>query len=224
MNLNRKCKHCAIELTTENAAKKNAFYFRNECKKCRSKEMMNYHTGNLKRKAYMNDYNRRIGKVKQYPCETCSVLCYKKYKKAFCSDMCRFLSYVDKTETCWLWNGGKGRKGYGKFSFRGNKTAVASRVSYELFHGPVEENMFVCHTCDVPLCVNPEHLWMGTHQENMMDMTQKGRQSSILTPKIVYQIRKLFNEGITNSELCEKFKKSSSQISNIIARRIWKHV
>lgn len=224
MDLSRNCKHCSLKLTTENAAKKNAKYYRNECRKCRSTAVTKNMMGNPKRHAYMSEYARRKGIVKEYPCETCEIACYKKYKRAFCSDVCRFMAYVNKTETCWLWTGYKHTKGYGKLSFKGNKTAVASRVAYELFNGPIPEGMLVCHTCDIPSCVKPDHLWLGTNAHNMMDMTQKGRQYSILTPKQVLKIRRLFREGVKNSRLMELFNITSSQVSNIIARRIWKHV
>lgn len=173
--LNKLCKYCTIDLTFDNAAKKNARYFRNECKPCRSKQVSRSHIGNEKRHAYVRAYIRKRGIVKQYPCETCSILCYKKYKRAFCSDKCRFMAYVAKQEECWLWIGPKNRKGYGKLCFKDNKTAIASRVSYELFNGPIDDGKFICHTCDIPSCVNPKHLWVGTHIENMLDMMNKGR-------------------------------------------------
>ena len=87
--MNKQCKKCDCVLTINNAAKKNKKYFRNICKKCRSKEVMAFNKDNDKRKAYMREYIRRIGRVKQYPCEHCGKLCYKKYAKAFCSDKCR---------------------------------------------------------------------------------------------------------------------------------------
>ncbi len=224
MDLNKKCKHCFLALTSENAAKKNAKYFRNECRKCRSAQVIKKNRGCPKRKVYANAYARKTGRVRMYPCELCGMSCYKKYAKAFCSDVCRFLSYVEKTNSCWVWKGAMHRKGYGKLCFRGNKTAVASRVSYELFKGAIEEEMLVCHTCDTPACVNPDHLWLGSHKENMIDMVQKGRQYSILTPHQVFKIRKLFKEGVKNSQLMELFNITASQVSNIVARKIWKHV
>lgn len=169
------CKECKCKLTEENAAKKNRKYFRNICKKCRSKEVARYNTGNEKRKKYMRVYARRKGIVKEYPCEYCDNLCYKKYKRAFCSDKCRFLSYVTKTKTCWLWTGAKIRRGYGRLCFKGCKTCAAHRVAHILFIGEIPAGMLVCHSCDNPSCVNPEHLWIGTHRDNFNDMIKKGR-------------------------------------------------
>jgi len=178
MTLYKECKHCKVQLTVDNAAKKNKHSYRNECKKCRSNKVSKSFVGNSKRQAYMRNYIRKIGLVKEYPCEMCSKLCYKKYARAFCSDECRFMAYVDKKETCWLWTGTTNIKGYGKVCFKNNKTAIASRVSYELFKGPIINGMFICHTCDVPNCVAPHHLWAGTHMENMQDMMNKGRHYS----------------------------------------------
>ena len=223
-NINMKCKDCLVELTSDNAAKKNADHYRNQCKKCRSKAVMKYAIGNPKRQAYAREYIRRIGKVKQYPCETCSALCYKKYAHAFCSDKCRFMFYVEKSDKCWIWNGAKNKSGYGRFSMQGNPYAIASRASYELFKGQIKAKAFVCHLCDIPSCVNPEHLWIGNHVENMKDMTRKGRQHRKLTAKDAIGIRRSWKRGASNASLCEQFKITCGTVSSIVNRRIWKHI
>lgn len=165
------CKYCSINLTHENKVHK-----RMVCKPCRSKSVCEYQKANAdKRRKYANEYARKIGRVKQYPCLICSSLCYKKNANVFCSLKCRFLSFIQKTENCWLWMGGKNRRGYGKFQ-NGYKTIIASRMAYELFKGPLEDKKLVCHTCDNPPCVNPDHLWLGTNRDNQLDSIKKGRR------------------------------------------------
>lgn len=91
--------------------------------------------------------------------------------------MNKFLSKVNKTETCWLWTGATRKVGYGVLK-RNGKCLSAHRYSYELFKGKIPEGLDVCHTCDIRLCVNPDHLWVGTRKENMMDASKKGRVTS----------------------------------------------
>ena len=79
---------------------------------------------------------------------------------------------------CWLWQGGVARR-YGVIKIEG-KTKRVHRVVWELNNGSIPDGMFVCHSCDVPRCVNPEHLFIGTHTDNMRDMIQKGRKSKIV--------------------------------------------
>lgn len=86
-----------------------------------------------------------------------------------------FWARVDKSGECWEWQGAKTNGGYGRIVKNG-KAIRAHRVSHELVHGPIgDSKLFVCHRCDNPKCVNPDHLFLGDCKANLSDMTAKGR-------------------------------------------------
>lgn len=89
----------------------------------------------------------------------------------------RFFSRIKKTSSCWLWVGHKTKRGgYGTIYCGSEKKLIrAHRYSYEYFKGPITKNLFVCHKCDTPSCVNPSHLFLGDNTDNMRDASKKGR-------------------------------------------------
>jgi hypothetical protein len=97
--------------------------------------------------------------------------------REFCSFDCftsplgeRWENLITKTETCWLWAGAKNEAGYGVIR-DGEKLALAHRVALRLKLGVEDFEGFACHTCDTPACVRPEHLYIGTHEDNMLDLS-----------------------------------------------------
>ena len=88
----------------------------------------------------------------------------------------RIKKYSTVSETaCWEWTASRIPQGYGRLCYKGDSSEYAHRVSYLVFKGEIPSGMCVLHTCDNPGCVNPDHLWLGTHQQNMDDRNQKGR-------------------------------------------------
>jgi hypothetical protein len=86
----------------------------------------------------------------------------------------RFWNKVNKTKKCWEWLATKNNKGYGRIQVNG-KSRLAHRISYGLKNGEIPRGLEVLHKCDNPLCVNPKHLFLGTHKDNLQDMAKKGR-------------------------------------------------
>lgn len=145
--------------------------------------------------------------------------------------MQRFMSHVKKTNKCWLWTSTKVTDNYGAITID-YKMKRAHRVSYELFKGPIPEGMDVLHSCDNPPCVNPGHLRLGTHQENMKEKMLKGRCNppvgeragfAKLTWKTVEQIRKKYiPRSYSIRKLAKEYKVSTWTIKDILKNRVWK--
>lgn len=134
---------------------------------------------------------------------------------------------------CWIWNKCTTPLGYGVIMVNG-RTEQAHRASYQEFIGEIPKGLHVLHECDVRNCINPDHLFLGTQQDNMDDMIKKGRRHSSkgsdnpshkLTEEDVKQIRKLCKEGkVQQKEIAVKFFVDSTTISNINTRKTWKHI
>jgi predicted XRE-type DNA-binding protein len=129
---------------------------------------------------------------------------------------------------CWRWTAVKDRKGYGKIKAGGGMRS-AHRVSYELHRGRIPDGKFVCHACDNRLCINPEHLFLGSHTDNMADMKSKGRQQigtkncrAKLSEADILAIRA--SEGLSQPKLAKAYGISQSHVSDIRAGKKWSHV
>lgn len=140
---------------------------------------------------------------------------------------------IGKLDECWKWNQYTDRDGYGTFYFDG-QSAKAHRYVYELYNGPILKGHCICHICDNPSCLNPTHLFMGTHLENMNDMKQKKRSRNSLgelntntclsESEIIYVFDLVLNNKIHfKQEIIEINPKFSYNIiKNILDGRNWK--
>jgi hypothetical protein len=116
------------------------------------------------------------------------------------------------------------RTGYGRI-FRDKKWRWAHRIAWEDTIGPIPEGLCVLHKCDVSACVNPNHLFVGTQQDNIDDMIQKGRKKTKLKPVDVLRIRELRQQGHTFRVIADMFNlKSGVTVFNIISGKSWRLV
>jgi len=131
---------------------------------------------------------------------------------------------------CWLWIGFiESAGGYGVINVD-KKIVKAHRVSYSIYKGPIADGLHVCHHCDVRSCVNPDHLFLGTNEDNMNDMYKKGRGRKVggneshfskLTDEDVITILK---SNKKSSELANEFKVTKTNINYIKRGITWKHI
>ncbi len=144
-----------------------------------------------------------------------------------------FWARVEKTETCWLWKGGRYRNGYGFLHIRG-RSVQAHRYAVLLSGRTIPPGMIALHTCDVPACVNPDHLIVGTQADNNHDRDAKGRTviargeakpNIKLTRDQVYAIReRQAAGGVTCPRIAADYSVNPSVIYAVVERRTWKHI
>ncbi|TSA41005.1 MAG: HNH endonuclease [Verrucomicrobiales bacterium] len=142
-----------------------------------------------------------------------------------------FWSRVKKTDDCWIFSGGKKGRGYGQHRFQGQSQS-AHRVSFQLCKGEIPKGILVCHTCDNPPCVNPDHLFLGTGKDNAQDMLKKGRENkekgskrycSKLTEETCLQLKRLL-PSMTDVQLSKRFGISRMAVWFIRNGLRWMHV
>lgn len=172
-----------------------------------------------------DEFNCPPSKIKKGWGKFCKRSCYNKFN----SVENNFMSKVIK-ENCWIWTGSIGKTGYGKLFVNG-KFKSAHRYCWELNNGDIPLNLCVLHKCDNRNCVNPEHLFLGTHQDNMDDMIKKKRNFSLkgenhprskLKNTEVILIRKMIKQGIPNLDIAKKFNIDPCTISHIKQLRTWR--
>lgn len=153
----------------------------------------------------------------------------------------RFLEQVEKGPSCWRWTGALNMNGYGHIrlepqgqEIRGRRVG-AHRAAWLIFHGALPSGMEVMHTCDHPACVNPGHLRLGTHAENMADMLAKGRDGhgvlsgesnprARLTSAEVARIRAIYAAGgVRQKDVAAQFGITQAMVSRIVRGASWGH-
>lgn len=173
-------------------------------------------------KTRTNDY--------QHKCSYCGDLFFpSKHYLWQCSDYCRLMVSFEKVGDCWVCRR-KNKNRYGTFNYK-MRAMGSHRASYIIFKGEIPLGMDICHTCDNRQCINPDHLFLGTRQENMIDCMLKGRMSvggkhycTKLTEENVREIRKLREERKTYVEIADQFGIAQESVYDICKRRTWRHV
>jgi hypothetical protein len=151
----------------------------------------------------------------------------------------RFWLMVRKTRGCWLWTGAtQGSMGYGVLATGGKQGGQtrAHRLSWEIHNGPIPSGLWVLHTCDNPRCVRPDHLWLGTRQDNVDDCVTKGRNAggggkslgeahgmAKLTNDVVLAMRADY-PAMTQKAIAEKYGTNQTTVSLVVNRKRWTHI
>ncbi|MBS0654063.1 MAG: HNH endonuclease [Verrucomicrobia bacterium] len=178
-------------------------------------------------------------------CLHCREVCWG--NRVFCSNKCNILGNIEKKESgCWEWKKGKNKFGYGLVKDLDNRTQklgnrmkcmAAHRMSYLCFKGQIDRGIFVCHKCDNPSCVNPEHLFLGTPKDNVRDalnkdrlyldgltfrLTKGGKSPSSKLEHHLPEIRKRISKGERIAEIAESYDVSPNAIYSIKHGKTWK--
>lgn len=140
----------------------------------------------------------------------------------------RLLDKIVKAENgCWIWTAAKNPAGYGVMVYKKN-LRLATRISWMEHVGEIPEGMNVCHRCDDPACINPEHLFLGTQRENMHDMIGKGRQyhpsgEDTHNCRLSWdKVRHIRSSGLPGTELARLYGVKKNTIYSVLKNRTWK--
>lgn len=142
-------------------------------------------------------------------------------------DLDRFKAFIspEPNSGCWLWAGGTTQSGHGHFWLSG-KTVKAHRIAYELWCDDIGGKI-VCHKCDVPSCVNPDHLFLGNPADNSADMVAKGRQAKgeqVNTAKLTKEaIEHIRAKTLSSREYCALYGINYRSVWNVQTGRTWRH-
>lgn len=126
---------------------------------------------------------------------------------------------------CLNWTRGVNLYGYGHFKYS-QKIVAAHRVSWEIYNQrTIPDGIYILHSCDNPSCINPEHLSLGTHADNMREKSERGRHPlTTFTRDEVIKIRQIAANDISHSEIARQLGVGTTTINAIANRKTWKHV
>jgi hypothetical protein len=137
-------------------------------------------------------------------------------------DIWRFVDKMSSSKGCWLWIGHRNKHGYGQFK-QHYRTVQVHRIAWELTYGSIPLDKMVCHSCHVPPCINPDHLYLGTAKQNSEDMVNNGRWkgNQILTREQVEIIRVKLSEGESVGTVAIQYGIGQGAIYNIRSGVNW---
>jgi hypothetical protein len=175
-------------------------------------------------------YMRASRKRRQFCVRACRTAYQRKLAADSAASSARFWSFVSKSDGCWLWAGHLNEKGYGSFEGFGAPKTKAHRASWFIHHGAWPDGDLL-HSCDVANCVNPEHLRVGDHAENMRDMVARDRSTRgirhrhrKLSDSDVVEMRRMREAGATYYVIADRFAVAYQTVFAVCARKTWKHV
>lgn len=214
-----KCSVCELEKEKDN------FWPRTRCcKDCKNEKRR-------QRKRENPEKYYASGNVRQKKCPICGRT-HSKKSYSVCSLRCLIISRIEKKDSCWMWKGSKNEHGYGTLAIN-RKTFFAHRISFQEFVSEIPKNRCLLHKCDTPLCVNPDHLRIGTRSENAKEMYEKKRNRcqrgeqrycAKLKEVDVKKIKVMLSQGLKQQEIADLFGVHNCSISNIKTGVTWKHV
>jgi hypothetical protein len=150
-----------------------------------------------------------------------------------------FSRIIKQDDECWIWTGSKAESGHGHINVGKNKMMKTHRLSWIFLRGPIPDGLCVLHHCDVPACINPDHLYVGTVQNNVDDMWARGRQpkdynhppqdcennpNALLSNKQVAEIKRMLLDGKRQVDVARMFGVSRFVIWSISKGRTWKDI
>ena len=149
-------------------------------------------------------------------------------EKVYFEAKLRLLENIKIKNSCWIWQKSCFHDGYGQTSLLGKKMR-AHRLSYFLFMGVDPGKLYVCHHCDNPKCINPDHMFLGTYEENMQDCKNKNRMvkgerqvRSKLKQSQIIEIKEMVRNGIYQKDIAKIYGVTQANISCIMRQISWK--